>query len=230
LPDDVLSAVRIVNEVGGRRRDGIPELLPGLNFVIGLAGETPQTFVKNREFLSRVLDAGLMVRRVNIRQLMPFEGTPAYENNTLGKHDSQFRAFKEWVRSTFDHTMLARVFPAGTILKDIIIEIPDAMSFGRQMGSYPILVGIPLRLERGTVLDAAVVDWGMRSITALPLPVEVNTLPIGVLRWIPGIGKKRAAQVALMRPFYSLEEFRAAAGATSIDHLLAFTPPGAPSP
>ncbi len=74
--DEVFRAIRIVNEEGGLRCDGIPELLPGLNFVCGLAGETEKTYVLNEEFLARVRDAGLLVRRVNIRQVMPFEGTP----------------------------------------------------------------------------------------------------------------------------------------------------------
>lgn len=222
MPDDVFRAIEIVNEVGGTRRDGIPELLPGLNFVIGLAGETPRTFDADRTFLERVLAAGLLVRRVNIRQLMPFEGTSAYEENTLGKHDREFRAFKEWTRKTFDEPMLRRVFPVGTVLREVIVEASGNPSFGRQMGSYPILVGIPLNLPEKTVLDTAVVDYGMRSVTALPVPVAVNTLPLRALTWIPGIGKKRAAQIAARRPFKNREEFSAVAGSTPLDDLFVF--------
>jgi radical SAM superfamily enzyme with C-terminal helix-hairpin-helix motif len=222
MPDDVFRAIEIVNDVGGKRTCGVPELLPGLNFIVGLAGETAATFDANETFLQRVLDAGLLVRRVNIRQLMPFEGTAAYEENTLGKHDSRFRAFKEWARTQFDEPMLRRVFPAGTILSGVVVEIPGKLSFGRQMGSYPILVGIPLELPARTVLDTVVVDWGMRSVTALPCPVEVNTLPVAALRWIPGVGKKRAATIAARRPFGSLAEFREVAGETAIEDVMVF--------
>ena len=222
MPDDVFRAIEIVNDVGAKRTHGIPELLPGLNFIIGLAGETPATFDANQVFLQRVLDAGLLVRRVNIRQLMPFEGTKAYDENTLGAHDARFRAFKEWARTHFDEPMLRRVFPAGTVLSDIVIEIPGRPSFGRQMGSYPILVGIPLELPAKTVLDAVVVDWGMRSVTALPCPVEVNTLAVAALRWIPGVGKKRAATIAAHRPFRNLAEFREVAGETGIEAVMKF--------
>ncbi|WP_292731876.1 radical SAM protein [Methanoculleus sp.] len=222
MPDDVFRAIEIVNDVGGKRTGGVPELLPGLNFIVGLAGETATTFDLNEAFLKRVLDASLLVRRVNIRQLMPFEGTAAYDENTLGKHDSRFRAFKEWARTQFDEPMLRRVFPAGTILSGVVVEIPGKLSFGRQMGSYPILVGIPLELPARTVLDTVVVDWGMRSVTALPCPVEVNALPVAALRWIPGVGKKRAATIAARRPFGSLEEFRAVAGETAIEDVMRF--------
>jgi len=222
MPDDVFRAIEVVNDVGGKRTGGIPELLPGLNFIVGLAGETPATFDANEAFLRRVLKAGLLVRRVNIRQVMPFEGTAAYEENTLGLHDARFRAFKEWTRREFDEPMLKRVFPAGTILSEVIIEVTGKPSFGRQMGSYPILVGIPLALPVGSVLDAVVVDQGMRSVTALPCPVEVNTLPVAALRWIPGVGKKRAAAIAARRPFGSLAEFRKVAGETPVDGVMVF--------
>ena len=222
MPDDVFRAIEVVNDVGGKRTGGIPELLPGLNFIVGLAGETPATFDANEAFLRRVLKAGLLVRRVNIRQVMPFEGTAAYEENTLGLHDARFRAFKEWTRREFDEPMLSRVFPAGTILSDVIVEVAGKPSFGRQMGSYPILVGIPLALPVGSVLDAVVVDQGMRSVTALPCPVEINTLPVAALRWIPGVGKKRAAAIAARRPFGSLAEFRKVAGETPVDGVMVF--------
>ena len=120
---------------------------------------------------------GLSVRRVNIRQVMPFEGTPAYTSNTLHKHDQRFRAFKEFVRQKIDLPMLKRVYPIGTVLKEVRIEVSGDLSFGRQMGSYPILTGIPVRLPVRTSIDAVVVDWGMRSVTALPVPIDVNGYP-----------------------------------------------------
>jgi len=222
LPDDVFHAIEVVNEVGGGRRDGVPDLLPGLNFVCGLAGETAATYDENRAFLERVLGAGLMVRRVNIRQLMPFAGTRAYDENTLGQQDAAFRAFKEWTRTKFDLPMLQRVFPAGTLLRDVGIEVSGRTSFGRQMGSYPILVGFPLSLPEGAVVDAAVVGWGMRSITALPVPVAINALPHTAVGYIPGIGKKILPKVLVKRPFADLAAFRKVAGTTPLDDYLSF--------
>ena len=220
--EDVLRAIRIVNEEGGMRRDNVPELLPGLNFVCGLAGETEKTYELNEQFLARVRDAGLSVRRVNIRQVMPFEGTLAYTNNTLGKYDRRFRAFKEFVRQKIDLPMLQRVYPIGTVLHDVRIEVSGALSFGRQMGSYPILIGIPVRLTERSTIDAVVVDWGMRSVTALPVPLEINTLPATAIKWLPGIGKKKVAAVLAKRPFKTLDSYRKVAGSSRIDPLLNF--------
>ncbi|MCX6696369.1 MAG: radical SAM protein, partial [Methanoregula sp.] len=222
LPDEVFRAIQVVCEEGGQRRANVPELLPGLNFVCGLAGETEQTYERNEQFLVRVRDAGLMVRRVNIRQVMPFPGTPAYTDNTLGKHERRFRAFKEFVRTTIDLPMLQRVFPIGTVLFNVHIEITGNLSFGRQLGSYPILVGIPVRLAKRSVIDAVVVDWGMRSVTALPVPVLINTLPASALKWLPGIGKKRVAAVIAKRPFAGIDAYRKVAGSSVLDGLMRF--------
>jgi len=225
-PDGAMRAVEITNEVGAGRREGVPDLLPGLNFVCGLAGETEETYDANEAFLQRILESDLLVRRVNIRQVMPFAGTPAFDSHTLSAHPSRFRRFREWVRRSFDAPMLRRVFPPGTILRDLVVEQEgDTLSFGRQPGSYPILAGVPCRLPAGRVFDGVVVDTGSRSVTVLPYPVPVNRLPPGVLRWLPGVGRKRAAAIAAKRPFRDLTGFRDAAGETPLEWAFSFTPP-----
>ena len=222
MPEEVFQAINVINEVGVMRKDGIPELLPGLNFVTGLAGETAETYALNRQFLDRVLASGLLLRRVNIRQVMPFEGTPAYVDNTLGQHIREFRSFKDYVRQHIDLSMLRKVFPVGTVLREVIIEVEGMPSFGRQLGSYPILAGFPLFLKRGMVVEGVVVDHGMRSITCLPYPIAVNTLPPSALLWLPEVGKKRVARIVRHRPIQSLEEWQAFIGPTPLDGALQF--------
>jgi len=206
-PDEMFRAIEIVNEVGAVRTNGIPELLPGLNFIGGLAGETAETFALNRVFLKRIADAGLLVRRVNIRQLMPFEGTRAYTENTLGKHDKLFHAFKEEVRTDFDVPMVEKVFPIGTIFNDVLIEVTGPVSFGRQMGTYPILIGIPEKLEVGTIVSVVAVSYGARSLTALRYPIHINELSQASLKWIPGISQKMAGKLRTKMPFSDAESF-----------------------
>jgi len=65
-----------------------------------------------------------------------------------------------------------------------------------------------------------VVDWGMRSVTALPLPLNVNTLPASALRWMPGVGKKRVAAVLAKRPFADVAAFTKIAGSSPLDPFL----------
>ena len=218
--EQIFRAVEIVNEVGAVRRNGIPELLPGLNFIGGLAGETAETFCLNKGFLNRILASGLLVRRVNIRQLMPFEGTRAYENNCLMMHDKLFHQFKDDVRSTFDVPMLERVFPVGTILSNVLVEVTGPVSFGRQMGTYPVLVGIPMQLPVGTLLNTAVVSYGARSLTALPVPIKINSLPASSLKWIPGISKKLSQKVVAGMPYAGINDLKKVIASEEVDPLL----------
>ncbi|MFA7304196.1 MAG: radical SAM protein, partial [Methanoregula sp.] len=74
-----------------------------------------------------------------------------------------------------------------------------------------------------SVIDAVVVDWGMRSITALPVPIRINTLPASAIRWLPGVGKKRVAAVIAKRPFATIEAYRRVAGSSAIDPVLDFS-------
>ncbi len=223
-PEQMMDAIRIVNEVGGiRDKNGVPHLLPGLNFVCGLFHETKETYQLNQSFLEDLIASGLLVRRVNIRQLMPFEGTRAYNENTLDQHHGAFRSFKEWTRKHFDPVMLARVFPIGTILRDAVVEISGRTSFARQMGTYPILIGLPLELTERRLVDATVVGYGSRSLTALPYPVPVNSLPASALKALPDIGKKTQATILAKRPFNDQKEWEKATGGTRIDHLITFS-------
>ncbi|MDO9539738.1 MAG: radical SAM protein [Methanocalculus sp.] len=222
--EEVMDAIRIVNEVGGTRdEDGVPHLLPGLNFVCGLAGETEETYRLNRAFLEELIAGDLAVRRVNIRQLMPFDGTRAFEENTLGHHHSAFKTFKEWTRKSFDPVMLSRVFPIGTIFRSAVVEISAGTSFARQMGTYPILIGLPLVLEKGAVIDGAVVGYGSRSVTALPHPISINRLPGSALKVMPGVGKKTVTTILARRPFKDQAAWQKVTGGTAVDHLITFT-------
>src|SRR6267143_6517621 len=202
--DGCLEAVRMVNAVGkARGASGMPVLLPGLNFVAGLDGETKKTFDLNLEFLKRLLEEDLWVRRINIRQVRPvrreFEPSGLYR---------EFRRFKEAVRTTIDHEMLRRVVPEGTVLRNVFLELQDGhVTYGRQIGTYPILVGLPYRTGINTFVDARVVSHGQRSLTAVEYPLDVNRAPLAAISALPGIGAKRAARIVRARPFDSLPAF-----------------------
>jgi len=211
MPEEVLEAIRIVNEVGGARgASGLPELLPGLNLVHGLLGETKETFRLNYDFLKRLLDEGLLLRRINIRQVMPFEGTCMGDvgDKIARKHKGVFHAYKEKIRKDIDMEMLRRVVPDGTIMPSVRMELHDGgLTFGRQIATYPLLVGIPAALPLGAVCDVKVVGHGFRSITAVPYPLDVNAASPKMLESLPGVGKKRAMAILRGRPYGSAAEF-----------------------
>jgi radical SAM superfamily enzyme with C-terminal helix-hairpin-helix motif len=195
-----LSAIRLINRVGGETSEnGLPALLPGINFLSGLTGETPDTFTRNMDFLEKVLEEGLLLRRINIRQF------------DVGRNRSPFRRFREDVRRRVDRAMLRMLLPFASPLRRVWTEVHDGgTTFGRQIGSYPLTVGIPTRLELGRFWNVRVVDHGFRSVTAVPDPLDINSCPMSLLAAVPGIGRKRAARIVRSRPFGSIGDLMGA--------------------
>lgn len=208
--EEVFEAIKLLNKFGaGRGANGMPEFLPGLNFVHGLMGETKQTFRLNYEFLQKVFDSGLLLRRINIRQVMTFPETPMWEQDGLvRKHKKLFLKYKAEVRKNIDLPMLRRMLPSGTVLRDVMCEVREnGTTFGRQLGSYPLLVGIPATLPLRQFTDVTVTGHGMRSITGIPYPLNVNSASSSLLRELPGIGKSDAEIIASGAPYADEEDF-----------------------
>ncbi len=212
-----VEVIRMVNSLGAKRAEGIPKLLPGINLLYGLIGERRTTYKINERVLMEILDSGMMIRRLNIRKVMVFPDTPLFKalGGKLPKIDERFYKHHKYVlRNKFDHFMLKRVFPQGTVLKDVIIEKHSGnISYGRQMGTYPIVVGIPKILPLRTHVDCVVIDHGQRSITGIPIPVDLNSESLKLLKWIPGIGKATLSKIELERPYKSMKDFKERTGA-----------------
>ncbi|USZ68941.1 radical SAM protein [Halorussus salilacus] len=243
--DECFEAVRIVNEEAGWRpgedreeapthgteaANRLPKLLPGINLLHGLKGERRETFEHNKAFLNRVYDAGLMLRRVNIRQVMAFDGTEMSDvgADIANDHKKLFKQYKTEVREEIDNRMLQRLAPAGTVLPDVHLEYhQDGRTFGRQLGTYPLLVGIPGERELGRTVDVAVVDHGYRSVTGVPYPLDVNSATMDELTAIPGLGKQRAGNVIVNRPYDSPAELEGDVGVDLASFATAETPEGA---
>lgn len=195
-PEDTFRAIEILNEIGGSRKDGIPRLLPGLNFLHGLIGERKETMEHNYNYLKRILEAGLMLRRINIRQVMGMGNYPVAKVNY-----GSFLEYKERINKEINKPMLQRVFPVGTVIRNVLTETRKGkLTYGRQLGSYPILIGIPGQLKLNQFIDVKVVDYGYRSLTALPWPFNLKKASLEQLTSIPGIGKKRANRIFLEQP------------------------------
>lgn len=202
-PEQVLDAIRMINRIGGHRGDnGMPCLLPGLNIIAGLDGESKATYDMNMEFLQRLIDEGLIVRRINIRQVLPIR--KAFDTKV---DPNRFKKYKQSIRESVDHVMLQRMVPKGTVLKDVFMEIHDGnITFGRQIGSYPLLIGIPYKLECGKSYDIIITDWGYRSVTGLTYPFDINHESMSAIASLPSIGKKRSATIVRYRPYTSYDD------------------------
>ncbi len=209
-PEEVFEAIKLVNRFGAiRGSNGLPEILPGINFVHGLMGESKKTFQLNYDFLKHVFDSDLLLRRINIRQVMAFPGTPMYgRDEAITKHKKFFLEYKEKVRKTIDLPMLKRVVPEGTILRDVMCEVHEkGVTFGRQLGSYPLLVGIPASIPLRKFTDVTITGHGMRSITGIPYPLPINTTSPALIRELPGLGRKAADSVITGVTYTDKEDF-----------------------
>jgi len=241
--EECLDAVRVVNEEAGWRpgetpADGpsfgpsaprrLPKLLPGINLVHGLAGERPETYEHNKRFLQSVIDEGLMIRRINIRQVMAFAGTEMAETGAdiANSHKKQFKTYKSNIRETIDNPMLQRVAPLGTVLPEVHLEYhQDGKTFGRQLGTYALLVGLPEERDLGQAIDVTVTGHGYRSVSAVPHPLDANEASMRELAAIPGIGKQRAGDIVIGRPYSSPADVPGTAE-SSLERFLSAKPAG----
>ncbi len=169
-PEIAMEAVRIVNQFGGERgQNGMPKFLPGINILLGLIDESKTTLGLNLEALKRIYDEGLMLRRINIRQVVPFPGTALYaEAGTrfIQRNKKRYYSFRDSVRKGVDLPMLRRVVPEGTVLKDLQAEVWDGKTtFCRQLGTYPLIVGVKdVRLPLQSFHDVRVTGHMLRSL------------------------------------------------------------------
>lgn len=198
--DDVVFAIDLVNRTCHDRLDGVPRLLPGLNLLYGLPGQSERSLSIDREYLKNILESGLLVRRVNIRRVIVFESAPIDKmKRSIVSHRS-YEHHKSLIRENFDLPMIKKVFPIGAIIRRVFPEsLKGQLTFGRPLATYPILVASPVPFETAT--DMVVIEHGSRSLTGLPLGSNINVLTLDALEYIPGIGRKLATAIVLRRPF-----------------------------
>jgi radical SAM superfamily enzyme with C-terminal helix-hairpin-helix motif len=208
------SAIRLINKHGrGRGARGLPNLLPGLNFIAGLNGESSASYDLNLNLLHEIRNEGLLLRRINIRQV---EGEGFQD---ISQKD--FNSFKSSVRDNIDGPLLQELFPLGEKLCDVHWETHDGrtrlaahqteahtskdchgkagISFGRQIGAYPILIGVEYHIPLETQSDIIVTGHGARSITGVEINLNHTSVSQKQLEAIPGIGEKTAWKLVSQR-------------------------------
>lgn len=209
-PEDALDAVRILNEAGGKRRNGIPILLPGINLIHGLRGESAETFKINYEYLSKISDQGLLVKRINIRKLQPYPDTDIYneKKKIKGSVQKRFEFYKERIRNEIDVHMLKKIYPPGTVLRDcFILDVRQGYSLGKQISSYSITLKVPGEIQLRTFRDIVVTGHRERSLQGISLPLNINSCGQKAFEYIPGISRDKSSQMIIERPFSKPEDF-----------------------
>jgi radical SAM superfamily enzyme with C-terminal helix-hairpin-helix motif len=206
-PAQLKTAIRLINKHGRVRGErGLPKLLPGLNFIAGLNGETEATYGMNMDLLRDIRNEGLLLRRINIRQV---EGEGFQEIPS-----EAFTAFKMACRDEIDRPLLKELFPLGHVIHDVHWESHDGrtrlpvhetdlhrapevhgqagITFGRQIGAYPILIGAEYKIPLETQSSVLITGHGARSITGVEVGLNPRTVSQKQLEAFPGLGKKSA--------------------------------------
>ena len=140
-PEILLRAVATVNEAGAHAGPrGLPVLLPGLNLVYGMPGETHRSHYENLSWLVRILDAGYLCHRVNVRQAHAYPGTAlSAAPPTAPPSGEHYASWKADVSYVFDQPMKQRVYPAGMIIPGMHSFFVTARgTWHRRLGSYSI--------------------------------------------------------------------------------------------
>ncbi len=172
LPEESYDAIKTLNKYGSEKgNNGMPKFLPGINLLFGLKGETKHTHEENMKWLNKILKNNLLLRRINIRQVSIFQGTQLYKqcgNKFIKKNKKYYWKWRHEIRQTIDQKMLKKLVPNGTILKEVRAEIYDGnTTFCRQIGAYPLIVGVKQRLLLNKFYNVKVTDHMLRSITAV---------------------------------------------------------------
>ena len=105
----------------------------------------------------------------------------------------------------FRYTAVIDLANAQMITVRVIDTLHD-YSFARPLQSYAITLKIPRRLETGSAVDCVVTGPRERSISALDLPVRINSLPAKALESISGVSRSAASDIILKRPLRSADE------------------------
>jgi radical SAM superfamily enzyme with C-terminal helix-hairpin-helix motif len=149
------------------------------------------------DLLRRILENGFLVRRINIRgAVFPDDKGNPSTPFLKGRLNRSFHAFKEKVRTEFDPVFMRNVVGEGTIVRGIFIEAASGhVRFGRQIGSYPVLIGVEHYVPLDAFIDVVVTEFSSRSITGFQTPFEINRMGFRDLQALPGVGKKRAAEL-----------------------------------
>ncbi len=168
-PLTAITAIRVINKYGAERGDnGLPKFLPGINIIFGLLQETKESHKKNLAALQQIMDEGLLLRRINIRQVAVLPNTFLEKhggNKYLRKNKRYYWKWRNDIRQNIDNLMLGRILPKGTIIKDVWTEMYDGKTtFCRQYGTYPLVIGIKGRLPLKQKISVKVTGYMLRSV------------------------------------------------------------------
>jgi len=171
-PELTHKAIKLINEYGAKLgENGLPKFLPGINLIFGLIGENKKTHQHNIEWLQKIVNDNLLVRRINIREVVIFPGTLMAEmagDKYIKKNKKYYWKWRNEIRQKVDFPMLQKVVPEGTVMTNLRTEIYDGKTtFCRQIGTYPLVVGVKGRLGLDKWVNVKIKSHMLRSLVGV---------------------------------------------------------------
>lgn len=135
--DQIIEAIAILNEYGKEKgENGEPRFLPGINLIHGLPGQRPETLKYNLHYLSEILKK-YETQRFFYRKLCSPFGVSMKEISPK-KEDKEYEEWREQLYNNFAIPMLKKVFPKGTVLRNVRVEVwKKGSSILRRLGICP---------------------------------------------------------------------------------------------
>ncbi|MBT3297857.1 radical SAM protein [archaeon] len=168
-PELTFKKIKLINQYGAERGScGMPKFIPGINLIFGLINESKNSHKENLFWLNKIIDEGLLLRRINVREVVIFPETQLDKeagDKFLKKNRKHYWKWRNDIRQNIDHVMLKKIVPEGTILKNLRTEIYDGnTTFARQVGTYPLVVGIKGRIQLDEFVNVKIVGHMLRSL------------------------------------------------------------------
>lgn len=157
--EDILNATRILNSLGTLRNDqGMPQFLPGYNFIYGLSGQSPDTLEKNLEYLTLILENDWLVRRTFVRKLTSPYGTAAEKSSLF---DVEYQYWCNQIEQSFSFPMLQKIYPKDILLRDARVEmVTETGTILRMFGTCAERIFVPDKyLELDTMVDVKIIGY-----------------------------------------------------------------------
>jgi radical SAM superfamily enzyme with C-terminal helix-hairpin-helix motif len=209
--EQTVEVVRNLAEAGSEiGPDGLPRLLPVIELVYGLAGETQETLDVNLEAMRDLASEGL-VRGVVARELVPVPGTTIAKRDDLEEQEG-LQNHLESLENEINRPLNGKLAPPGQLVRDVytyrtVEDSTAAIKVGVNAPGF-LIYGSP---KLNALQDVRVTGANEGNLEALTQPLIPKTVSRDVLRLIPEMSEERIDDFMRVRPeneldFYQLFE------------------------
>ncbi|MFT4313167.1 MAG: hypothetical protein ACMXYA_02065, partial [Candidatus Woesearchaeota archaeon] len=102
------------------------------------------------------------------RQVVPFYGTKLYneaKNKFIKKNRKRYFSWRKDIREGIEGVLMPRMFPKGLVIKDCLAEThKQGVTYFRQLGTYPIIIGVKGKFPLKVFHDIKIKDYMLRSL------------------------------------------------------------------